>query len=134
MAGNGGIAGLIAKRMEWLTHRQGVIARNIANADTPEFVPQDLKESAFTKELRKQAPAADPVRTHVAHLDSTSSGVSAKASDRPDLYETSPSGNSVVLEQEMMKMTEVQSQHTLMVNLYKKHLQLMKMVVRGPTR
>ena len=133
MAGNGGIAGLIAKRMEWLTHRQGVIAKNIANADTPKFVPQDLKESSFTKELRKQTPAG-PVRTHVAHLNSTSPGLQAKTSDRADLYETSPSGNSVVLEQELMKMTDVQSQHTLMVNLYKKHLQLVKMVVRGSSR
>ena len=133
MAGNGGIAGLIAKRMEWLTHRQGVIAKNIANADTPEFVPQDLKESSFLKELRRQTPVG-PVRTHVAHLGADSPGAQAKASDRADLYEASPSGNSVVLEQEMMKMTEVHSQHTLMVNLYKKHMQLMKMVLRGASR
>ena len=133
MAGDGGLIGLITKRMEWLTHRQGVIAKNIANADTPNFVPQDLKQSSFTQELHKQA-SAGPARTHMAHLSANTAGSQANASDRTDIYETSPSGNSVVLEQELMKMTEVQSQHTLMVNLYKKHMQLMKLVVRGPSR
>ncbi|QNT68118.1 flagellar basal body rod protein FlgB [Defluviicoccus vanus] len=30
-------------RLDWLDRRQGVLAQNIANADTPGYRPQDLK-------------------------------------------------------------------------------------------
>ena len=135
MEKNGGIIGLIAKRMEWLNHRQTLVARNIANADTPNFVPQDLKESSFSNVLRGQnAKPATPARTHEAHFGPTTGSGEVRPSDRADLYEVAPSGNAVVLEQELMKMNEVQSQHSLMVNLYKKHLQFVRMVVHGSSR
>jgi flagellar basal-body rod protein FlgB len=133
MDAQGGLLGLIAKRMEWLGHRQTLIAENVANADTPKYTPRDLKASSFAKLLRGSAAATKaPARTHEAHLTSVSAGAASPAADRNDLYEVSPSGNSVVLEQELMKMNEVQAQHSLMVNLYRKHVQMMKMVMRGP--
>ena len=73
-----------------------------------------------------------PARTHEAHLTSIAGASPASAQDRGDLYEVAPTGNAVVLEQELMKMNEVQAQHSLMVNLYRKHVQMMKLVMRGP--
>src|SRR5712692_11335138 len=34
-------------RMAWLTERQQVLAQNVANADTPNFKPRDLKAVSF---------------------------------------------------------------------------------------
>ena len=132
MDAQGGLLGLIAKRMEWLGHRQTLIAENVANADTPKYTPRDLKASSFAKLLRGSAATEAPARTHEAHLTSVGAGATSSAAERNDLYEVSPSGNAVVLEQELMKMNEVQAQHSLMVNIYRKHVQMMKMVIRGP--
>ncbi|HAH11118.1 MAG TPA: flagellar biosynthesis protein FlgB, partial [Alphaproteobacteria bacterium] len=41
--------------MSWAAQRQNVLARNIANASTPEFVPSDLKEKSFGAFLRQSA-------------------------------------------------------------------------------
>ena len=45
MDAQSGLLGLIAKRMEWLGHRQTLIAENVANADTPQYTPRDLKQA-----------------------------------------------------------------------------------------
>ena len=43
------ILGLAASRLDWLDDRQRVLARNIANSDTPGYVPRD--EQPFGKSL-----------------------------------------------------------------------------------
>ena len=36
-------------KMGWLSERQGVLAQNIANADTPDYRAKDLKSPSFSK-------------------------------------------------------------------------------------
>jgi flagellar basal-body rod protein FlgB len=45
--------------------------------------------------------------------------------------ETSPNGNSVVLEEQMAKLSETEISHRLTTNLYKKHLNMLKMAIGG---
>lgn len=56
---------LLSQRMAWLGKRQQVLAHNIANANTPGYRAQDLKEPSF-KQLMQ---GADPshVRMAVTH-------------------------------------------------------------------
>ena len=52
----------ITRRMDWLNQRQGVLAQNIANADTPNYTAQDLKPLGFRDFLdggRVQMAATD---------------------------------------------------------------------------
>jgi flagellar basal-body rod protein FlgB len=44
-------------------------------------------------------------------------------------YEVTPSGNSVVLEEQMMKLAENQMEYRLVTNLYKKNVSLLKMAL-----
>ena len=126
-----GILGLIVKRMEWLGTRQTLIAQNIANSDTPNFTPKDLTEKSFAQALRASKYSAAPTMTHEAHLAPLAASGGIDGENRRDLFEVSPAGNAVVLEQELLKMSEVQTQHSLMVNLYRKHLMMMKNVLKG---
>jgi len=61
----------ITKRMDWLRQRQTVLAENIANAETPEYVPQDLSERDFRRVLRGQLTRVEPATTNAAHLRGT---------------------------------------------------------------
>jgi flagellar basal-body rod protein FlgB len=40
---------LISARMSWLSQRQAVLSQNIANADTPDYRPKDLRVADFTR-------------------------------------------------------------------------------------
>ena len=61
---------LLARRMSWLAQRQEVLAQNIANANTPDYAPQDLKPMSFGEEMKRLAPV-DPERTSPLHMVGT---------------------------------------------------------------
>ena len=130
--------GLIKERMNWVGQRQQVIAQNIANADTPEYRARDIKKFDFQRTLREHTPnskvgkGAAMRATHPMHLSGRVESIASAASraDRKP-YETAPDGNSVVLEEQMVKMNEAAVQHSAMVGLYRKHLKMIKLVIRG---
>jgi len=123
---------VIAKRMDWLGQRQTVLAENIANADTPEYAPQDLSERDFRRVLRGQMARVDPVATDAAHLRGTASEPGAARTYRVEApYETSPSGNAVILEEQLIKVGETQTNYQMMTNLYRKHMEMFRMALRG---
>lgn len=63
------IMDFLAKRMDWLSHRQSVLARNISNADMPGHLPHDLREPASVLMFRgRPAAPALPIATDDAHL------------------------------------------------------------------
>ena len=49
---------LLSARSGWLQARYTVLAQNVANADTPHFVPQDLPEPDFDRLLADSARSA----------------------------------------------------------------------------
>lgn len=125
--------GIIRQRMTYLNQRQEVLAQNIANADTPEYRAQDLK--AFKVDGRSPGTAnafrvnmsvTDP--QHIAGQRSGSGDFKQTDVRRP--YETSPDGNAVVLEEQMVKMNENGIDHRLVTELYRKHLRMFQTVTR----
>ena len=129
--GNLGIFKLMSRKMDWLTQRQQVISQNIANANTPEYKGRDLKSFSFRAALsdnRRLTPAA----TDSSHLAGTRGpGGLAKEHKVRDPYETAPDGNNVVLEEQMMRMSQNAMDYQTMTNLYKKQVMMMKMAIRS---
>ncbi|HYM30642.1 MAG TPA: flagellar basal body rod protein FlgB [Candidatus Cybelea sp.] len=116
----------LKRQMDWLNERQRVIAENIANADTPGYKPHDLKEPSFSDLLSQQGGGKlVPVATNAMHLGPSGA---QSGSFREDVQrrteETTPTGNAVNLEQEMVKLAEAQVDYTTASSLYKKHLGL----------
>ncbi len=96
--------------------RHVVVARNIANADTPGYRAQDLGyHRATTGALRV---------TNARHLDRPDWSPASRIVT-PD-GETSPNGNSVSLEEEMLKAAELKRQHDLSLGIYRSALDLMR--------
>ena len=118
-------------RMDWLGQRQSVIADNIANSDTPEFMPRDLKKGSFERALSGNLLPVRPVANHPQHIVARPGRDATEAAEQRDRYETAPSGNAVVLEEQMIKSAKTQADHSVMTRLYKKHMQLLRMAVRG---
>lgn len=127
MEGKFNIFAVLGKRMDWLSQRQSVLADNIANSDTPNYVPRDLNEAEFARVLRNHLPAVDPKATHGAHLQGTAARGGPANSERQHApYETSPSGNAVILEEQLIKVAKTQSDYQTIVNLYRKHMDMFR--------
>lgn len=120
---------MISQRMNWLGDRQKVLAQNIANSDTPNYAPRDLKEVDFSKVVAGHTARLQPAATDEKHIaGATSGGVKASVT-KPKPVETTQSGNSVSLENELMKIADTGMDYQLVTNLYRKQLGLFRAVL-----
>jgi len=129
---------LLRERLDQLATRQRLIAENIANAATPGFQPRDIDASAFQRAARRAAnggPGVTLAMTHPGHMapGGGTSPVAAQVVTRPDT-ETTIDGNSVVLEDQMVRAAETRMAFESGLALYQKGLQLMRMAARPPGR
>jgi len=107
----------------------------VANGDTPGYQAKDLKPFDFQRELAGIHDRLAPRRTSTMHLASGGAAggsggsggrAEAKAAEK---YESTPQGNSVVLEEEMLKVADTQMDHTMTANLYRKQIGLLKLAL-----
>ncbi len=121
------VFGAITKRMYWLHQRQKVLAENVANANTPGYQPRDMKELNFNDVLKRSSKMkmSATQANHIAPRASTNaSGFDTRT--QKTSYETSPDGNAVSLEEQMLKVTENRMDYELMTNLYRKHMNMLR--------
>lgn len=123
----------IVKKMNWLNRKQRVIADNVANADTPGYLARDLKPQDFSG-LLQRAPRSGADRgkprmtiTNAKHMAAGGGGVKGgKRTVVSESHEASPTGNTVILEEQMIKMANTQMEYGKMVSLYRRHVGLLK--------
>lgn len=134
------LLGQLVRRMDFLAARQRVIADNVANADTPGFQPRDIAPSAFARALAGSGAAGVPAVTlattgpgHLAGGRGRAAGGGLAPRTASD-YETTPSGNAVVLEEQMARLAEVQMDHATITSLYRKQISLLRMALGGGSR
>ncbi|HYE01484.1 MAG TPA: flagellar basal body rod protein FlgB [Alphaproteobacteria bacterium] len=114
-------------KMDWLTQRQEVLAQNVANADTPHYEARDLAPFDFKAELRRSEAMALRT-TDVRHSEGAPRVVGAGpmgVKDRKS-YEVNPTGNGVVLEEQMMKTAETAADYQMLLNLYRKQVGMIR--------
>jgi flagellar basal-body rod protein FlgB len=118
----------MSQRMSWLNQRQSVLAQNVANADTPNYRPSDLKALSFDELLGRKSSKLKLAATEGSHL----TGIGADAPFRPEVNrkaEVSPSGNGVSLEDEMLKVSNTATDYQMTTALYKQHIAMLKMAL-----
>ena len=124
--------GLLKGRLQHLSERQKVIAENVANADTPGFTPRDLKP--FTA-AGMRAPVAGGValaRTSAMHIAGSQPHRTPWKPVASPGSETTLDGNSVVLEEEMIRLGEARTHYDAAIGLYQKSLGLLRTAARRP--
>jgi flagellar basal-body rod protein FlgB len=120
---------MLRERMTWLHQRQDTLSQNVANADTPGYIARDLKPLDFESALGEAKRGASMMTTNVRHIAlSRSRSGQFEDHDAPD-QETSPNGNSVSLETQMIKVSETQAEFQAAANLYAKAMTLMKTAI-----
>ncbi len=112
----------MAAKMDYLDKRQGIIADNIANADTPNYQSKDLTKVDFGSVL-KNVTDSRKVRletTNAGHMPGPNAIKNAKDQKDKITYEVAPDKNAVILEEQMIKANETQMDYSLITNLMSK--------------
>ena len=106
---------LVSHSNDWLSIRQATIAENIANANSPGFKARDLEP--FTTVISKTQLAM--TATHDSHLGQSMEVGRTSDVEKADSWTVTHSGNSVSLEQELVKAGEVARDHSLNASIAK---------------
>jgi flagellar basal-body rod protein FlgB len=128
---------LLGKSVDLRAKNQNLIAANIANAETPNYVPKSLSfdselQGALKNRSKGQLPASQP---HPRHIPLQGAGTRSLQSVAGRVIET-PSktpgkdGNAVELENEMGRMAENQIMFNASVQLLVKKLEGLKTALR----
>ncbi|MEQ1755736.1 MAG: flagellar basal body protein [Micropepsaceae bacterium] len=120
----------IQQKMSWLNDRQSVLARNIANASTPGFVPQDLRANDFASAL-SGAMQSGLMTTNSMHIRPSSMLSGQHQSVASPDSQSSPDGNAVVVEEQMLKVADTQISYAQAAGLYKKMTGMWRMALGG---
>lgn len=124
----------LQSRMGWLSDRQKLVAENVANASTPGFKPKDLKAQDFAALVQGQTEggAIGLAQTDAGHMVLPGqTAMQAREITSPD-SETTLDGNSVVLEEQMLKMSESRMQFQAAVGFYEKSLAMIRLAAKVP--
>jgi flagellar basal-body rod protein FlgB len=129
---------MLKGRLSYLSERQRLIAQNVANADTPGYMPRDLKPftlpaqpASATGSGPSGVAMAQTAAGHMAPPSASGAPQPFKPQDTAD-SETTLDGNHVVLEDEMMKMSESRLDYQAAIGFYQQSLNLLRMAARAP--
>lgn len=131
---------MLDAKLSYVSQRQSVLANNVANADTPKFVPSDVETPNFKdimagKTQPKSEYSGGLVRTNAQHITMQGIGISGnEIKESREFYAVKPSGNAVDLEEQMLKASKNQSEANLAINLYTKQIALLRTAIGGGGR
>ncbi len=137
---------ILKDRLGYLNHRQRLISENVANSDTPDYLARDLKTFTLddassgaglkpTDEGFAIIGSPGPSLTNGRHLPgfrvlSSTGGKPIRANDT----EVNLDGNKVVLEDQMIKLTDSRMNYDAAMGFYQKSLGMLRMAARAPGR
>lgn len=120
-----GLFDLAEKRLVWTAQRQGVLAANIANANTPSYQARDIE--SFSAVLAGQGPVA-PTRTQPGHMAGTLVGGLASVTKDPP-KSRALDGNTVTLDQQLTKVADTETTQALVTTVWKKYMGMFSMAL-----
>jgi flagellar basal-body rod protein FlgB len=123
------ILAMLRTRLEWAQARQRVLAENVANADTPSFKPQDLTPPKFETPDRMALAPVSPVvlaTTEPGHIGGIGD---ASPNGNDGSYQSHSTGDTVNIEDEMMKVAANQMDYEAASAVYTRSINLLKMAL-----
>lgn len=102
--------------------RQSVIATNIANADTPDYKARDLAPRKVQNDVHFSLKSTRPEHDLTPGTSSQPRTVISSIAGAE-----SPNGNTVSLEDQMVRSAEIQQQHELALGVYSKSMAILKL-------
>lgn len=117
-------------KMQYLQDRQKVISQNIANANTPDYKPNDMTTPDFGAVLEnvirnKGIKKVTLEATSAGHL-APDAHMQGRMKPQKTSYEIKPDENGVVIEEQMLKASDTQMNYNTMLNLYASNMEMLR--------
>jgi flagellar basal-body rod protein FlgB len=106
---------VVSRNNQWLSVRQTAIAGNIANANTPGYKALDVEHFEKTLEMTRLAMQS----TQSGHMPDDAAKPANVDVRKSQTWETTHSGNSVSLEQELLNAGDVNRAYRLNTGIAK---------------
>ncbi|MHB8883518.1 MAG: flagellar basal body rod protein FlgB [Methylovirgula sp.] len=119
---------LAATQTRYLAIRQAAVAENVANANTPGYKAVDVTPFSAVYDSAGMQMAA----THAGDLSPNLFDLASVSSQETTPWEVTYSGNSVSLEQEMLKSDEINRDYSLNTQLTTIFNRMLATSVKGP--
>lgn len=116
----------LADKMRWHQARQGLLAENVANAETPGYKGRDLKQYDFADRVGFSSASVTTTATQPLHFSVGGGDGGAFGAQRMANFEITPEGNGVTLEDEMMKVTTNMMDYQAATSLYQKSIKIIR--------
>jgi flagellar basal-body rod protein FlgB len=126
------ILSALRTKMQWHQERQRVLAENISNANTPNFKPSDLVEPKFDKAgsvVGGGFGSLPMMRTSASHIGASDAAQTFDGDGGKSGFLTKPAGNSVNLEDQMLKVSANQMDYAAATSLYTRSLGMLKTAI-----
>jgi flagellar basal-body rod protein FlgB len=117
----------LADKMRWHQARQGLLAENVANAETPGYKGRDLAQYDFADRSGGFSSATVTTSaTQPMHFAVGGDAGGAFGAQQMANFEITPEGNGVSLEDEMMKVTTNMMDYQAATSLYQKSIKIIR--------
>jgi len=115
------LAEMVKVKMAYSAERQKVLAQNIANVDTPGYRAKDLTSLDFKNTLAAKTASVPMAITSSMHqLGSKPQAGSFRSQLNKTSFEVTPTGGTVVIEEQMMKVAQNATDYQMTTSLYNK--------------
>jgi flagellar basal-body rod protein FlgB len=112
---------IASQRTQWLSARETLIASNVANANTPGYRATDLQPFSSVLDGTQITMAT----TSSGHITPSQEDMTAARVVENDTSDETLSGNSVHVEQEMIKLGDVNRAYSMTTNIKRAIHQMM---------
>jgi flagellar basal-body rod protein FlgB len=107
------------------TVRQTVISQNVANADTPGYRARDVTD--FASQVDGGGMAFSARLTRPGHVPFGPGATGQEVRETSALGAETPNGNTVALEDQIMRAAQVKQSHDMAIGVYQKSLDILRM-------
>lgn len=118
-----GLSAALQHRNNFLVARQSLVAGNLANVNTPDYLAKDLSFKNLVQKRRLSLNVTNDRHIEKKGRPTEYGDMEINKSDvRHD-------GNSVVYDKEMLKLNDIQLNHRLVTQLYTKHAKMQRLAM-----
>ena len=120
---------MASRLTEHAARRQAIVTENIAHADTPGYKARDLKPFSSTYAARSAIDEDAALRlaaTRPGHIGMGYETLGARIEEQARTGAASPNGNTVSLEDQMIRGAELRMEHDLALGVWRKSIDILR--------
>lgn len=118
------VVSLAHQNMRYLAEKERVVATNLANANTPGYLPQDVQKPTFSGELSKTLALKTTNPMHMSGIGSVS--FTNKVYTPTPKTPLTIDGNGVIVEEQLNEASKASGEYNRMITIYNKYRTMLR--------